>query len=105
MALPQFQADPNNVDTVLSMMQNAWAALLNPFISRPQNQSTIIPNVSLSVGANTITHGLGGPLTGWSIVRINGVANVYDQQAANANASKTLVLVSDAAVTVSLEVF
>jgi hypothetical protein len=107
MALPQFQSSPGgqSIDSVFTQMQNVWAQILNKLISRPQNNSLIIPDVDLVVGSNTIQHGLGSTLTGWSIVRINGVASIYDTQATNSATNKSLVLVSDAIVTVTLEVF
>lgn len=103
MALPQFQSSPNgqSIDSVFTQMQNAWGQILNKVVYRPQNNSLLIPNVDLIVGTTTIQHGLGYPLSGWLIIRINGAATVYDS---NAN-STSLSLVSDAAVTVTLEVF
>lgn len=107
MALPQFQSSPKgqSIDAVFTQMQNAWGQILNKVIYRPQNNSTILPDVALINGSTTIQHNLGYPLTGWSIVRINGAATVYDYQASNTTPSSTLVLVSNAAVTVTLEVF
>lgn len=86
-------------------MQNAWGQILNKVIGRAQNNSTILTDVELAIGSNTIQHGLGFPLSGWSVVRINGVASLYDTQATNTNPSATLILVSSAVVTVNLEVF
>lgn len=108
MALPQFQSNVNggqSIESVFTQMQNAWGQILNKLLSRPQNNSTIISNVSLINGSTTIQHGLNQPLAGWSIVRIDGAATIYDAQATNSTPSSTLVLVSNAAVTVTLEVF
>lgn len=105
--LPQFQASPGGqkIDAVFTQMQNAWGQVLNKLIARPQNNSVIIPNLELVVGTNTIPHGLGKPLSGWIPVRKNAAAEIYDQQETNQNPSNSLILVSDAVVTVTLEVF
>lgn len=103
--LPQLQAAGQDINAVFTQMQNAWGAILQPIINRPQNSSTIIPKVSLTTGTNTIQHGLAGPLSGWSIVRIRAAATIYDQQDSNPTPQRTLVLVSSADVVVDLEVF
>lgn len=105
MSLPQFQALKENVDTVLSQMQSAWATFINPVINRPQNLSNILPDIELSIGSNTIQHNLGEPLQGWNVVRKSAAADIYDLQPVNPRPEQTLILVSDAVVTVSLEVF
>lgn len=105
MALPQFQADKKTIETAFQMMQNAWGAVLNKVIYRPQNNSILIPDVVLAVGPNTIQHSIGAPLVGWSVVRKSGGASIYDEQDTNDRPQSTLILVSDAVVTVTLEVF
>lgn len=105
MGLPQFQPGLQSINAVFTQMQNVWATIIGPVIDRPQNKSNIIPKVSLVVGQNTIPHGLAGPLAGWSVVRKNAVADIYDSQDTNSTPQKTLILVSDAIVTVDLEVF
>jgi hypothetical protein len=107
-ALPQLQANRaggQSIETVFTQMQNAWAQILNKIIARPQNNSTILADVALINGTTTVQHNIGQPLTGWQIVRINGAATIYDQQSTNTTPSATLILVSNAAVTVTLEVF
>lgn len=99
--LPQFQND----DTTLQMLQNRWAAILNPIINNPANTSSVLKDVKLVTGPNTINHLLSRKLQGWSIVRINAAATIYDAQDTNSNASQTLILVSSAPCTVSIEVF
>lgn len=105
MALPQLQAGGQNIETVFTQMQTLWSALISPIIDRPQNRSNILPKVALVIGQNTINHGLAGPLAGWNIVRIRAAAQIYDDQDTNPTPQKTLILVSDAVVTVDLEVF
>lgn len=86
-------------------MQTAWAQQLNPLLSNPALSGLILSGVVLGNGTSTINHKLGRKLQGWFIVGINAVAAIYDQQASNQMADKTLVLVSNAACTVNLYVF
>jgi hypothetical protein len=88
-----------------AQMITKWAATLNPFLANPSLQSQIIPNVALVSGTNTINHGLGRNLVGWRIIRQSAVASLYDDQNSNTMPALTLQLVSNAAVTVSIEVF
>ena len=89
----------------LIMMQNRWASILNPVLSNPSIDSSILKNVSLNTGANNINHLLGRKLQGWKIVRQRAAANIYDMQDDNQMPDLTLILVSSAPVVVDLEVF
>lgn len=100
--LPQFQGYD---DEAVQLLQNKWAAILNPIISAPQNNSLILKNVQLSVGDNSIDHRLGRTLQGWKIVRQRAAASIYDKQDTNQTPQLTLKLNSSAAVSVDLEVF
>ena len=86
-------------------MQSAWKAVLDPVITLPQNSARILQNVALINGTNTIAHGLNRKLQGWSLTRKRAAAEIYDEQDDNPNPETTLILISDAAVTVNLEVF
>jgi hypothetical protein len=99
--LPQFQSD----DRTFQMMQNQWAAQINPILANPSNNSLILKDISLVTGSNTINHKLGRKLQGWKIVRQRAAASLYDTQDSNQLADRTLVLVSSANVVVDLEVF
>lgn len=100
-SLPQFQSD----DTSVQLLQNRWGAILNPIINNPANNSTLLKDIKLTAGSNTVNHLLSKKLQGWSIVRINAAATIYDSQDDNSTPDKTLVLVSNAPCTVSLLVF
>jgi hypothetical protein len=89
----------------LSMMQQKWRSILNPVIGNPLNNGSILKNVALKEGSNTINTLLGQPLQGWSIVRQRGPAEIYDDQDSNQSPNLTLVLVSNANVSVDLMVF
>lgn len=101
MSLVQFQGSDNSTQ----LMQNSWAAQLNPLLINPLNQCEILTQVHLVIGANTIYHKLGKNLTGWFIVGQNALANIYDKQATNPNINSTLILQSDAVVQINLAVF
>lgn len=96
--LPLFKTN----DRILSQLQTQWAAILNVLIGNPSLQCNILSNVSLKNGVTVINHLLGRTQQGWRIVDINGSASIYRSQPFN---DKTLTLTSNAAVTVSLEVF
>lgn len=99
--LPQFQND----DKEFQLMQNRWGSIINPVLNNPANQSNILKNVVLASGDNVVNHLLGRNLQGWSIVRKNAAADIYDKQSTNQTPGLTLVLNASAAVTVSIEVF
>lgn len=101
MSLPVYQTDDKN----LQMLQNQWKSRLDPLLSRQQNQSNILQSVSLVVGDNSISHGLGKKLSGWSLTRIRAASVIYDKQDSNKTPELTLDLNSSAAVVVDLEVF
>lgn len=94
---------PQRLD--LDMMQVTWATALDPIISNPATNPTILKNVPLVVGTNVINHKLGRKLQGWKIVRKRASADIYDEQDTNQMPQLTLVLVSDAIVTIDLECF
>lgn len=97
-ALPIYQ----NVDKNLSLLQTAWAAMINPFLGRPTNQMNVLENVKLSAGVNVINHLLGRKMQGWLLVDIQGAAVIY-RSAPFSNL--TLILTSDSNVVVNLGVF
>jgi hypothetical protein len=85
---------------------NRWAAIIEPIITNPANNSLILKNVALTTGTNVINHKLGRNLQGWNPTRIRGVsATFYDLQDSNQTPQLTLILVSSATVTVDLVVF
>jgi len=79
-----------------------WASQLNPLLANPLSSMSIIKNVSLVVGVNTINHFLGQNQQGWILTDITGPATIYRSQPFN---NKTLTLTASAACTVSIGVF
>lgn len=82
-----------------------WKSILDVLLGNPSLDCSILPSVALINGTTVVNHLLGRKLTGWRIVGINAVATIYDKQSSNQTPDLTLVLTSNAAVTVSLEVF
>jgi hypothetical protein len=89
----------------LMLLQTDWISKINPFLGNPANNSSILKDIPLVTGSNTVNHLLGRTLQGWSVIRRNGPATIYDTQASNPRPELTLVLVASAPVIVSLEVF
>ncbi len=92
-------------DLALTLVQSNWSTQLNPLLSNPSLQTTILQNVALVIGTNKINHLLGRKLQGWRIVRQRSAANIYDDQDSNQTPAQTLWLVSDAVVSCNIEVF
>ena len=87
------------------LLQTKWKSILDVLLSNPSLQSSILQNVSLINGTNTINHLLGRKLVGWRIIGINAAATLYDKQATNSRSDLTLILVSNAACIAQIEVF
>jgi len=88
-----------------SIAQDRWAAALDPLLDNPLNNSLVLKKILLMNGHTVINHMLGRKLQGWSIVRQRAGANIYDAQDSNQTPQQTLILISDAAVVVDIEVF
>lgn len=100
MKLPLFQSQNSD----LNLIQTKWKSLIDPVLASPLLDGRLV-STTLAVGSNKINHLLGRKLSGWVIVGVNGVANIYDTQASNQTPELTLNLTSDAAVKVNLWVF
>lgn len=103
MSLVQFQSDDRN----FQMMQNSWAADLNPLLQNPLNNTLILKNISLLAASNpnVVNHKLGRTLQGWFVVRQRASASVYDSQDSNQTPQLTLNLKTDNNVVVDIAVF
>lgn len=86
----------------LELLDNQWSAQLNPLLANPLNNASILEDVPLRIGVNVINHKLGRKMQGWFLTDIQGAATIYRSAAFN---SLTLILTSDATVTVNLGVF
>ena len=96
--LPKQQTDNRD----LSLMQSAWASILDPLLQNPSLQSVIVKDVALSTTPKAVNHRLGRKPQGWRIVDANSGATVYRTAPFD---PLTLTLEASAPITVSLEVF
>lgn len=89
----------------LELLTSKWKSIIDPFLQKPANQSSILKNVVLVNGTTIVNHLLGRPLSGWKVVRQRSQAQIYDLQDINQQPNLTLLLSSNANVVVDLEVF
>jgi hypothetical protein len=90
----------------LAQMQNQWASIINPLLSNPAGNVSLLKSISLVSGSNTVNHLLGRELQGWYITRMrNAAAQIYDVQNTNPTPTLTLILHSSAPVVVDIAVF
>lgn len=92
-------------DRQLNQFQTALAGALRPITSLPTSQSSILTQVTITSGTNTISHGLGRILSGWYPVRVRSQATLWDSQDGNTTPSLTLILNSTANTVIDLVVF
>ncbi len=98
-------ADVQTSDRNVNQLQKNVQFALDPILTNALVYGRLIENVNLVSGSNTIDHGLGRVLQGWIIVRKRSDAAIYDNQDNNSQPGVSLILVSDAAVSVNLYVF
>ena len=88
----------------LATMQTRWKSDLDPLLANPLNGISILENVPLILGSNTVNHLLGRTMQGWFLTDIQGIATIYRPNVNPFN-NITLTLVSSAAVVCSIGVF
>src|SRR6185437_7914444 len=103
--LPTSIARIQSADRVVNQLQQNIIPPLQEVIANPVVCGVIIQNVNLVSGLNTVNHGLGRTLQGWSAVRVRSQCQLWDSQDSNNSPAQTLLLNSNAAVTVDLLVF
>jgi hypothetical protein len=86
----------------LSLMQSRWISILNPVLENPTTNLTILKNVSLVSGDNTVPHLLQQMQQGWVILDINAAATIYRYAPFT---DTYLYLHASAPVTINLGVF
>lgn len=90
------------INLTASLQTTRWKSLLDPILQNPLNNVSILKNVSLVTGTNTINHLLGRVQQGWFLTDIDAAATIY--RSADFN-DKTLTLTSSANCVVSIGVF
>lgn len=99
MALPTFQKQG---DQPFMLMQTAWSGQLNPIISNPLTNPTILKGVSLASGVNVINTTLTTTLQGWIVSDITAAVTLYRSAP---KAPLTLTLTCSGTATCDLVVF
>ena len=85
-----------------ALMMARWKSILDPVLANPMTNMSILENVVLSTGSNSIPHFLQQVQQGWVITDIQGAATVYRNGAFN---DTYLYLHASAGVTVNIGVF
>lgn len=98
MNLPKIKND----NQALQIMQDKWASILNPLLSKPISNSNFLQNVTIVTGNNVINHLLDRKQQGWIVADIDGFATLARNAPFN---DKTLTLVSSGPCNVNLVVF
>ncbi len=98
MALPIYK-DPN---TNLMLLQTQWTSQLNPVLSNPMTDPSVLKSISISTGVNVINHKLGRPMQGWFITDVDASISLHRSAPFN---NLTLTLTSSGPATINLAVF
>ncbi len=97
--------DSSSLLRALNTLQVNISEAFQPLISKIQNDSTLIFNVSLRAGEiNTVNHLLNKKLSGWSIVDLDSNSNIWRVNK-TLNQNLTLYLQCSADCVVTLQVF
>lgn len=104
MNLPKFfSLQTKNLE--LNRVQDNIQRTLEPLFNTPILAGNLLTKINLVAGSNIINHGLGRNLIGWQIARLRANAAIYDNQDFNPTPNLTLILVSDAPVTIDIYVY
>jgi len=86
----------------LSLLSTKWKSILDPLLTNPLSNVSILENVQLKTGNNVINHLLQRMQQGWFLTDIQAAATIYRSAPFN---DLTLTLNSSANVTVNIGVF
>lgn len=103
--LPENTPDNKAIVKVFNQLDNNLNNIFQYNKNKMQLDSVLLQRIQLVVGVNNIPHTLNRVLTGWSLTRKRGPADIYDTQDSNTNKGLYLQLVSDAVVVIDLLVF
>lgn len=98
MLLPTYVFD----NSTLSRLQTNWKSILDPVLSNPITNPTLLKNIVLKTGVNTINHALQATQQGWLVTDINAAITLYRSLPFN---DLTLTLVASGPATISLLVY
>lgn len=90
------------INLTQDLQTTRWKAILDPVLENPLNNVSILKNVELTTGSNSVNHLLGRVQQGWFLVDVNAPVTIYRSGDFN---NKTLILTSSGDCTVSIGVF
>lgn len=96
--LPTFIFD----NSTLSRLQTQWKAILDPVVASPVTNPTLLRNVVLKTGVNTINHTLQATQQGWLVTDVNAAITLYRSAPFN---DLTLTLTASGPAVISLLVY
>jgi len=85
-----------------SQQQTTWAQQLNPVLTNPLVQGSLLSGIPITTGSNVINHKLGRQMQGWMVVDTTAAVTLYRSAPFN---SSTLTLVASGTSTIALWVF
>lgn len=104
-AVPR-NADGSTIAGYIERLQNNISDVLREFTGRPENDSALLEEISLTNGViNLVPHKLNRRIRGWKVVDSTVQATIWRDTTSTADLTYYLPLQTSAAVTVSLEVF
>lgn len=93
-------------DQDLRFLQDNVAAVFKDIAGRTLLDGRLIEAIAITAGtAKTVSHNLGRKLVGWSVVRKDAGAEVWESITNDTIPTRTIVLNASADVTISLWVF
>lgn len=97
----RIHSDNREIVQVQKNIQDA----LSQILVLPILNGTLLENLVLSAGDNTITHKLGRKVKGYIVVRKSAVSNIYDKISTDTKLDQQFTLNASVACTISLWVF
>lgn len=89
----------------VNQLQQNISQSVNPIVGNPITQGLFLSTVSLKIGANTINHNLGYPMTGYLIVSLSIASSFSDNLITVPNPQTSFILNSSAATKANIYVF
>ncbi len=98
MSLPLYKSDNQS----FSLLQTAWASLLNPLLSNPVLQGVLQKNLKLVVGDNVINHKLGRNIQGYIVT---GMHDTWSQIFDTVTTTPALTINLNSSVATSIDLY
>lgn len=90
------------INLTQDLQTTRWKSILDPLLENPLNNVSILKNVDLIQGENSVNHYLGKMQQGWFLIDLDAPVTIYRSGDFN---TKTLILTASGSCTVSIGVF